>query len=145
MPVTTWRSSSTSLPIPNYVGGRWVPASTGQSLSVVNPATGDLLGHVPLSGPPDVGAAVAAAAGAFREWREVPAVERIQVLFRVKALLEQQVDDLAATLTREHGKTRSESAGELKRAIESLTHACAIPTLMMGDTLAREHRPRRGL
>src|SRR6185503_16370736 len=117
--VSTWRTSSAALPIPNYVGGRWVAASAGQSLAVTNPATGDLLGHVPLSSPQDVATAVDAAARAFLEWREVPAVERIQVLFRLKALLEQHTDDLAETLTREHGKTRSESVGELKRAIES--------------------------
>jgi malonate-semialdehyde dehydrogenase (acetylating)/methylmalonate-semialdehyde dehydrogenase len=62
-------------------------------------------------------------------------VDRIQVLFRLKALLEQHLDELAQTMTREHGKIREESAGELRRGIESVTHACAIPTLMMGETL----------
>jgi malonate-semialdehyde dehydrogenase (acetylating)/methylmalonate-semialdehyde dehydrogenase len=121
--------------IANFVGGQWTAASAGESLPVVNPATGELLDRVPLSTPADVGAAVAAAARAFPAWRDVPAVERIQVLFRLKALLEQQLDELAETMTREHGKLREESAGELRRGIESITHACAIPTLMMGETL----------
>ena len=132
---STWRSSSVGLPIPNYVDGRWVPASAGESLPINNPATGELLGRVPLSTPADVSAAVAAASRAFPAWRDVPAVERIQVLFGLKAGLEQHLGELAETMTREHGKTKEESVGELKRGIESLTHACAIPTLMMGEAL----------
>lgn len=126
---------SRSVPIPNFIGGRWVVSSTPTSLPLTNPATGELLGRVPLSTPDDVGKAVEAARAAFPTWRDAPAMERIQVLFRLKALMERHLDDLAATMTREHGKTRSESLGELKRGIESLTHACAIPTLMMGETL----------
>ena len=119
----------------NYAGGRWVASTATASLPVRDPATGDTLGEVPLSTREDVGAAVAAAAKAFPAWRAMPAVERIQVLFRLKALLEQQLDGLAECMTREHGKLKEESLGELKRGVESITHACAIPTLMMGDTL----------
>ncbi len=72
---------------------------------------------------------------AFPRWRAVPVVERIAVLFRFKTLLEQHEAELAELMTREHGKTREESAGEIKRGIESVVHACAIPTLMMGETL----------
>ena len=57
------------------------------------------------------------------------------MLFRFKTLLEQHRDELAESMTREHGKTLDESRGELARAIESVTHACAIPSLMMGSTL----------
>lgn len=121
--------------IPNYVAGAWTRAEGADSLPIVDPAAGDTLGRVPLSSREDVAAAVAAAKAAFPKWRVVPAVERIQVLFRLKTLLEDHFDELAELMTREHGKTREESAGELKRGIESLTHACAIPTLMMGDTL----------
>src|SRR5438552_2481823 len=121
--------------VPNFVGGSWTRASSAESLPVTDPATGEPLGRVPLSTRDDVGAAVAAAVAAFPGWRAVPVVERIEVLFRLRALLEQHQDELAETMTREHGKTRDESAGELKRGIESLTHACATPTLMMGETL----------
>jgi malonate-semialdehyde dehydrogenase (acetylating)/methylmalonate-semialdehyde dehydrogenase len=121
--------------IPNYIGGRWVPSRAADSLPITNPATGELLDRVPLSSREEVGAAVAAAAAAFPRWRDVPAVDRIQVLFRLKALLERDLDRLAELMTREHGKTKEESTGELRRGIESVTHACAIPTLMMGETL----------
>ena len=121
--------------IPNYIAGRWTPSRAADSLPITNPATGDLLDRVPLSTKEEVGIAVAAATRAFPRWREVPALERIQVLFRLKALLERDLDQLAEAMTREHGKTKEESTGELKRGIESVTHACAIPTLMMGETL----------
>ncbi len=121
--------------ISNYIDGRWTSAAGRDTLPVQDPATGERLGDVPLSLPREVGAAVDAAAKAFPAWRDVPAVERIQVLFRLKALMEAHLGELAETMTREHGKTRDESIGELKRGLESLTHACAIPTLMMGETL----------
>src|ERR1044071_5062155 len=126
---------STAVTVRNFIGGEWVAASTSDALPISNPATGEALGAVPLSTEADVGAAVAAASKAFPAWRAVPAVERIQVLFRLKALMERELDALAETMTREHGKTKDESAGELKRGVESITHACAIPTLMMGETL----------
>lgn len=121
--------------IPNYIAGRWTPSSATESLPIINPATGEPLGRVPLSTAAEVADAVASAARAFPAWRDIPPVERIQVLFRLKSLLEQHLDELAESMTREHGKTKDESAGELMRGIESITHACAIPTLMMGDTL----------
>ncbi len=121
--------------IPNYIGGRWVAASSQQSLPVVNPATGELLGHVPLSTRDDVSAAVSAASRAFAEWSAVPVLERAAVLFRLHQRLEQHQDELAEVLTKEHGKTRAESVGEIRRGLESIAHACSIPTLMMGETL----------
>ena len=121
--------------IPNYINGGWIPASGADSLPILDPATGETLDRVPLSSPQDVGDAVAAAALAFPGWRSVPVVDRVAVLFRFKALLEEHLSELAELMTREHGKTREESAGEIRRGIESVVHACATPTLMMGETL----------
>jgi malonate-semialdehyde dehydrogenase (acetylating)/methylmalonate-semialdehyde dehydrogenase len=126
--------SSTS-PIPNFVAGAWTGAQASTSLPVRDPATLDLLGHVPLSSAPDVERAVAAAASAFPAWRATPAVERARVLFRLKLLLEQHKEELARSLTREHGKTLGEARAEIQRGIENVEHACGIPTLMMGETL----------
>jgi malonate-semialdehyde dehydrogenase (acetylating)/methylmalonate-semialdehyde dehydrogenase len=119
----------------NYIGGAWTRATGGDSLPVVDPATGESLGTVSLSSDADVAAAVGAAVRAFPAWRAVPVGERIEVLFRLRPLLEAHLDELAELMSREHGKTRDESAGELKRGIESITHACAMPSLMMGETL----------
>ena len=122
-------------PIRNYIGGRWTPASTSESLDVTDPGTGDLLGRVPLSGGADVDRAVSAARAAFPDWRATPAVERARVLFRLKTLLDENKEELARYLTREHGKAVAETAGEIQRGIENVEHACGVPTLMMGQTL----------
>ena len=119
----------------NFIGGVWMPPHTAEYLDLTNPATGESLGKVPLSSARDVDDAVAAAQTAFLKWREVPPVVRARYLFKLKALLEGQFDDLAATVTRENGKTLDEAKGSVRRGIENVEHACGIPALMMGKTL----------
>jgi malonate-semialdehyde dehydrogenase (acetylating)/methylmalonate-semialdehyde dehydrogenase len=121
--------------VANYIGGEWVASSGSETLPVSNPATGERLGRVPLSGPEDVGAAVEAAKRALPAWRATPAAERARVLFRLKTLLDRSLEDLAASLAREHGKNLEECRGEIRRGIENVEHACGIPTLMLGSTL----------
>src|SRR5688572_21965605 len=119
----------------NLIGGEWVAPGAAAYLDLTNPATGEQLGRVPLSGPREVDAAVAAAQTAFIKWREVPPVARARYLFKLKALMEQHFEDLAETVTREHGKTIDEARGSVRRGIENVEHACGIPTLMMGQAL----------
>jgi len=119
----------------NYIGGAWCPSSSDRTLPVRDPASMEILGHVPLSTVADVDAAVAAASEAFPDWRATPAPERARVFFRLKALLEEYKEDLARSLSREHGKVVAECRGEVQRCIENVEHACGIPTLMMGETL----------
>jgi malonate-semialdehyde dehydrogenase (acetylating)/methylmalonate-semialdehyde dehydrogenase len=121
--------------IPNFIGGEWVHSTSAETLPVTDPGTGEELGRVPLSGAADVDRAVTAARQAFPAWRATPAVERARVLFRLKALLDRHRDELAVTLTREHGKVVTESRGEIQRGIENIEHACGVPALMMGETL----------
>jgi malonate-semialdehyde dehydrogenase (acetylating)/methylmalonate-semialdehyde dehydrogenase len=121
--------------IPNFIGGEWVFPDTAESLDVTDPATGEALGRVPFSEAAHVDAAVRAAADAFPAWRATPAVDRARVLFRLVALMYEHKNELALSLSREHGKNVAEAAGELQRGIENIEHACAIPTLMMGETL----------
>jgi malonate-semialdehyde dehydrogenase (acetylating)/methylmalonate-semialdehyde dehydrogenase len=121
--------------VPNFIGGAWTAAVAAESLPITDPATAERLGSVPLSGRDDVDLAVRAAAAAFPAWRATPAVERARILFRLKRLLDRHKDELAVTLTREHGKTVAESRGEVQRGIENVEHACGIPSLMMGETL----------
>src|SRR5256886_10569831 len=119
----------------NYIGGEWVTPSATEYLDLTNPATGEMLGRVPLSGTREVDAAVAAAQAAFLKWREVPPVARARYLFKLKYLMEQHFEEIAAMVTRENGKTLDEARGSVRRGIENVEHACGIPTLMMGKTL----------
>ncbi len=128
-------AATVSQPIHNYIDGTWVPSTGTDSLPVADPTTCEVLHRVPLSTAADVDAAVRAAKTAFPAWRATPPVDRARVLFRLKALLEQHLDELGESLTREHGKPVAESKGEIRRGIENVEHACGIPTLMLGSTL----------
>jgi malonate-semialdehyde dehydrogenase (acetylating)/methylmalonate-semialdehyde dehydrogenase len=116
----------------NYVGGDWVAATAADTQQVVNPATGEALAEVPLSNAADVDRAVAAAQAAFWPWRQTPPQQRVQALYRLKALMEQHHEDLARQVTEEHGKTLEDARGSVQRAIENVEVACGIPSLMMG-------------
>jgi malonate-semialdehyde dehydrogenase (acetylating)/methylmalonate-semialdehyde dehydrogenase len=118
----------------NYVGGHWEPAD-GEKTPVDNPATGEVLIGVPLSSAGDVDKAVRAASGALPAWRRTPAGDRIQPLFRLKALLDTHYGELARIITQECGKTLAESDGELRRGVENVEVATGIPSLMMGSNL----------
>ena len=121
--------------VQNYVNGQWITSSSSDLQEVINPATNESLARVPLSTKSDVGRAVDAAAAAFPAWRETPAEERIQYLFKLKNLLEEHFEDLARSITIENGKTLTESKGELRRGIENVEVACGIPTMMQGYNL----------
>ena len=117
----------------NFVDGTWCASRAAETLKVLNPASAQVLAEVPLSPADEVGMAAAAAQKAFEDWRHTPAGERIQPLFKLKTLLEENLKDLAFTVTDECGKTYGESAGELQRAIENVEVACGIPSLMQGS------------
>ncbi|MCC6602353.1 MAG: CoA-acylating methylmalonate-semialdehyde dehydrogenase [Anaerolineae bacterium] len=117
----------------NFINGTWQPSAAADYLDVVNPATAETLGQVPLSPASEVDAAAQVAQQAFETWRRVPAPNRIQPLFKLKALLEDNFEAIARTITLECGKTIGESRGEMRRAIENVEVACGIPTMMMGD------------
>ena len=121
--------------VANYIGGRRVGSEAPEALPITDPGTGEILGETPLSTTREVDRAVASARQAFPEWRATPAIERARILFRLKALLDEQRELLARSLTREHGKGVAESRGELQRGIENIEHACGIPSLMMGEAL----------
>ena len=122
--------------IPNLVGSQWLPPSEGaQSLPIFNPATGQVIDQVPLSGSNEVDAAVKAAVAAYATWSRTAVMERVRLMFRYKALLEDHFEELAAIITRHHGKTLDESRGEVRRGIEVVDFACGAPTLLQGRTL----------
>ncbi|MEP6994422.1 MAG: CoA-acylating methylmalonate-semialdehyde dehydrogenase [Acidobacteriota bacterium] len=116
----------------NFVGGSWVPSRAREFADVHNPATGEVIARAPLSTVEDLDAAVAAAEKAFPGWRDTPTVARTRAMFRFRALLEEHLEEIAQTVTREHGKTLAESRGSVRRGIECVEAACAAPSMMMG-------------
>ena len=118
----------------NLAGGRWLEVAV-ETLPVYNPATAEVIEHVPLSGAAEVDAAVRAALAAFDAWSQTPVMERARLMFAYKAQLEAHFEELAALVTRHHGKTLDESRGEVRRGIDVIDFACGAPTLLQGRTL----------
>jgi malonate-semialdehyde dehydrogenase (acetylating) / methylmalonate-semialdehyde dehydrogenase len=119
----------------NFVGGTWQRVNALSGIAVHNPATGEVLSTAPLSEAAAVAKAVEAAKQALPAWRRTPAGDRIQPLFRLKALLDANFSDVARLITQECGKTLAEAEGELRRGIENVEVATGIPSLMMGSNL----------
>ncbi len=117
----------------NYIAGNWRTSQGNDIINVENPATQDKLAYVPVGKPKDVDTVVAAAKKAYPDWRNTPANERIQYLFKLKQLLEENVREIAKTITIESGKTFKESMGEMRRAIENVEVACGIPLMMQSE------------
>jgi malonate-semialdehyde dehydrogenase (acetylating)/methylmalonate-semialdehyde dehydrogenase len=121
--------------IRNYINGQWVDSKSTQILDVVNPATTELIGRVPLSTPDEVGTAIRAAKDAFWEWRETPPLTRARYMFTLKDLMEEHFEELSRVIVEEEGKCIDEARGETRRAIEQIEVAAGIPSLMMGYNL----------
>ena len=121
--------------IANLVDGQWKAAHAADSAPVYNPATGEEIDRVTFSTPEDVDAAIHAASNAFESWAKKPITERVRLMFQFKFLLEQHFEELAAIVTRHHGKTLDEARGEVRRGIEVVDFACGAPTLLQGRTL----------
>ncbi|MDF9840801.1 MULTISPECIES: CoA-acylating methylmalonate-semialdehyde dehydrogenase [unclassified Paenibacillus] len=119
----------------NYIGGEWVEAKSEQTEPVFNPASGEELARVPLSGREDVDRAVAAAEEAFAGWSKTPVPRRARILFKYQQLLVDNWEELARTITLENGKSYKEAYGEVQRGIECVEFAAGAPTLMMGRQL----------
>lgn len=119
----------------NYVGGQWIEARTEKTEPVYNPATGEVLAHVPLSSKEDLDMAVKIAAEAFETWKDVAVPKRARILFKYQQLLVDHWKELATLLTKENGKSFTEAYGEVQRGIECVEFAAGAPTLMMGSQL----------
>ena len=128
--------STTKLqPCPFLIGGEWKSISTPTTTKVFNPSTGEVIAETPMGGADLVDAAVKAAEAAFVEWSETPPVDRARILFKYKMLLEEHFEELAMSVTREHGKTLTEARGDVRRGVEVVEYACGAPELLKGEIL----------
>ncbi len=121
--------------VPSLVGGQWQTSAAKRGGDVFNPSTGRPIARVPFATAEETAAAVAAAKAASAAWADTPAVDRARVLFKYRELLAEHFEELAALVTREHGKTLAEARAEVQRGVEMVEFACGAPSLLMGDTL----------
>jgi malonate-semialdehyde dehydrogenase (acetylating) / methylmalonate-semialdehyde dehydrogenase len=127
--------SERNLEVRNLIGGAWEERDGRETEPIYDPATGEVIAETPLSTAEDVDRAVKKAEEAFPGWSATPVVQRIQVLFRFKALLEEHFEELRDLVTLENGKDFKDAAGEVRRGIEVVEFACGMPTLLMGETV----------
>jgi malonate-semialdehyde dehydrogenase (acetylating)/methylmalonate-semialdehyde dehydrogenase len=118
-----------------FVNGNWEKGRAEALHPVRNPASGEVIAEVPYAGEAEVDQAVRCAHEAFLKWRDVPVVDRVQVLYRYKALLERHQEEVARILTRENGKTLDDAKASVRRGIQMVEVACGMPSMMMGDSL----------
>jgi malonate-semialdehyde dehydrogenase (acetylating)/methylmalonate-semialdehyde dehydrogenase len=121
--------------VPILSRGRWTQLKAKRAGDVFNPSTGQVIARVPFSTADETDEVVEAAAVALPAWSETPVVERARLMFRFRSLLEQHFEELAALVTREHGKTLAEARAEVNRGIEVVEYACGIPSLIGGEIL----------
>jgi len=119
--------------ITHWINGAPVAGTSGRFSDVFHPASGRVQSHVPLATAAEVDAAVAAAAAAFPDWSAQPPLRRARVLFRFREIFERRLDEVAATINREHGKVFSDARGEATRGLEVVEFATGIPQLLKGE------------
>jgi malonate-semialdehyde dehydrogenase (acetylating) / methylmalonate-semialdehyde dehydrogenase len=119
--------------IPLIIGGEKTISRSSNWLDVLNPATQDVVARVPMATMEEVDAAIENAAEAFQSWRNVSLTKRMRVMLKFQHLLGQNIKDIAALITEEHGKTLPDAEGEVSRALEGIENACNITRLQLGD------------
>ena len=119
--------------IGHYIGGRQVAGTSGRRGDIYNPALGEVIRQVDFASQAEVRQAVEAASAAQPGWAAQPPLRRARVMFRLKQLLEANIDELAKVVTEEHGKTIADAKGSITRGIEVVEFACGIPHLLKGE------------
>jgi malonate-semialdehyde dehydrogenase (acetylating)/methylmalonate-semialdehyde dehydrogenase len=117
----------------HFVAGQPLAGASGRDGPVYDPATGALRGRVAFASVEETRSAITAAETALPGWAATTPLQRARVLFRFKALLESHMDELALTLSSEHGKVLSDARGEVVRGLEVVEFACGIPQLLKSE------------
>jgi malonate-semialdehyde dehydrogenase (acetylating) / methylmalonate-semialdehyde dehydrogenase len=119
--------------IRHWIVGKEVAGTSGRFGDVYNPALGAVSGRVAFASTAEVGQAIAAAQAAFPTWAATPPLRRARVIFKLKELIERDLEKLAQLISSEHGKVVSDARGEVTRGLEVVEFACGIPHLLKGE------------
>ena len=121
--------------VPYLSAGQWKTSAGTRAGDVYNPSTGKIIGRIPFSPKAEVDAVIEGAHAALPAWAETPVVERARILFKFRELIVKNFEELAKTVTREHGKTAVEARASVQRGMEVVEFACGVPSLIMGQSL----------
>jgi malonate-semialdehyde dehydrogenase (acetylating) / methylmalonate-semialdehyde dehydrogenase len=119
--------------IGHWIDGERVAGRSGRTGDVFDPALGEVAAKVAYASAAEVDGAVAAAREALPGWAALPPIRRARIMFRFKELIERHIDELAALVTAEHGKTLADAKGEVTRGLEVVEFVCGIPQLLKGE------------
>ena len=119
--------------IGHYINGQHISGNVDRFGDVYNPATGQISAQLAYASIDETTAAIDAAHAAFPAWTATTALRRARILFKFKALLDANVNELAKAISLEHGKTIADARGEVTRGIEVVEFACGAPHLLKGD------------
>jgi len=117
------------------VGGKWLESKTEKYMDCYNPSTGEVIARAPQCTAEEVEAAIMAAQAAYPAWADTPASKRVQVLYKMKALVDKHLEELTYLLCSEEGKNWRESMGDVLKVNEVVEFACGAPHLMKGESL----------
>jgi len=120
--------------VKNFIAGEFTENSQS-SLDVINPSNGIKISTVPLSNMEDLNKAVESATKAYPSWSKMTVKDRVQIFYKYKTLLEQNLEELATIVQEENGKTMGESIAEVAKSIELTEFACSMPQLIQGEIL----------
>ena len=118
-----------------FAGGAWKESKTAKYMPCMDPSIGAVIAYAPQCTAEEVEEAVLAAAKAYPAWRDTPVAKRVQVLFKMKQLLDEHLDELTYVCAQENGKKWDEAKGDVLKTIEVVEYACAAPYLMSGETV----------
>jgi malonate-semialdehyde dehydrogenase (acetylating)/methylmalonate-semialdehyde dehydrogenase len=120
---------------PYFIDNKFVQSATTQFIDLHDPATNNLVTRVPQNTDEELKAAVASAQKAFESWRATSVLHRQQIMFKFVALIRENWDRLAASITLEQGKTFADAKGDVLRGLQVAEAACGAPELLKGEVL----------
>src|SRR5262245_51443970 len=110
--------------VPMLSGGKWMTSKSSRGGDVFNPSTGQVIARVPFCTTDEVSKVIETAHAALPDWGNKPVVQRCHFLFKFRELLVQHAEEIARSVTREHGKTLTESRASVQRGVEVVEFAC---------------------
>lgn len=119
--------------IKQLIDGKFVESQTTEWFDLTNPATQEVIAKVPQTTEDEINEAVACAKAAFKTWRKTPISTRARIFLKYQELIRANMDELAAMLTEEQGKTLADAKGDVFRGLEVVEHAAGIGNLQQGD------------
>jgi len=118
-----------------FINGEYIASKTEKYTDAYNPSTGEVIARVPCCTADEVEMAVESAKEAFKTWSGIPVMKRVQILYKVRELIEKNIDELTYLVALEHGKTWEEAKGDVLKAKEPTELACSAPSLMLGESI----------